>query len=148
MFRHEIVREISVSPGKSQVVVNLDESGIRAFRKEFMLFAELKGSDGHVVARTNALADIERRCMFPDARLDVKVEDNALVITTDKFARNINLEGSADGDKLGWFFEDNYFDLLPGEKKVVRVLGDYKKGVITAKPWYSPHSKHINWKKI
>jgi len=146
-FRKEIVREVTVAPGKSKIVVALDEAGIRAFRREHILFAEWKDSEGKVIARTNALADIERRCIFPDARLDVKVEDNALVITTDKFARGINLEGNADGDKLGWFFEDNYFDLLPGEKKVVRILGKHTKGLITAKPWYSPNSTSVNWQR-
>jgi len=144
-FRKEIVREVSLTPGKSMVVVQLDKAGIRAFRKEHILFAELKDSDGHVIARTNALADIERRCVFPDAKLDMKVEGNALIISTDKFARNINLEGNADGEKLGWFFEDNYFDLFPGEKKVVHVLGKHTKGVISAKPWYSSESSTINW---
>ena len=146
-FRKEVVREISVAPGKSMVVVRLDEAGIRAFRKEHILFAELKDKNGNVIARTNALVDIERRCIFPDARLDVKVEDNALVITTDKFARNINLNGNADGEKLGWFFEDNYFDLFPSEKKVVRILGKHLKGKVTAKPWYSPHSTSVDWQK-
>jgi len=147
-FRKEIIREITVAPGKSMVVVRLDEAGIRAFRKEHILFAELKDHDGNVIARTDALADIERRCIFPDAKLEVKVENNALVITTDKFARNINLEGDANGEHLGWFFEDNYFDLLPGEKKVVRVLGKHANGVISAKPWYSPHSISINWQQV
>ena len=146
-FRKEIVREITVAPGKSLVVVRLDEAGIRAFRKEHVLFAELKDKDGQVIARTNALADIERRCIFPDARLDVKQEGNALIITTDKFARNINLNGNADDEKLGWFFGDNYFDLFPGERKVVRILGRHTKGIITAKPWYSEHSASINWQK-
>ena len=69
------------------------------------------------------------------------------VFTTDKFARNINLEGNAGGDKSGWFFEDNYFDLLPGEEKVVRILGKHTKGLITAKPWYSPNSTSVNWQR-
>lgn len=146
-FRKEIVRDITLAPGKSKVVVRLDEAGIRAFRKEHILFAEWKNQEGKVIARTNALADIERRLIFPDARLDVKVENNDLLITTDKFARNINLEGDIDGNKMGWFFEDNYFDLFPGERKVVRILGEHKKGVITAKAWYSPHSTKINWRK-
>ena len=146
-FRTEIVREVTVAPGKSKVVVELDEAGIRAFRKEHILFAQWKDSEGKVIARTNVLTDIERRCIFPDAKLDLKVENNALVITTDKFARNINLVGDAGGDKSGWLFEDNYFDLLPGEKKVVRILGKHTKGLITAKPWYSPNSTTINWKK-
>ena len=145
-FRKEIVREISVAPGKSMVLVQLDQAGIRAFRKEHVLFAELKDKEGNVIARTNALADIERRCNFPDAKLEVKVLNNALEITTDKFARNINLEGNADGDKFGWMFEDNYFDLLPGEKKVVRILGKHQKGKITAKAWYSSHSSTTDWK--
>lgn len=147
-FKKEIIREVTLAPGKSKVVVELDEAGIRAFRKEHILFAEWKDNNGKVIARTNTLADIERRCIFPDAKLDVKVVDNALLITTDKFARNINLEGDADGEKLGWFFDDNYFDLLPGETKIVRILGKHTKGTITAKPWYSPNSTTINWDNI
>ena len=146
-FRKEIVREVTVQPGKSKVVVRLDEAGIRAFRKEHVLFAEMKNDDGKVIARTNALADIERRCMFPDAKLEVRIKQDALVITTDKFARNINLNGNANGEKLDWLFEDNYFDLFPGEEKVVRILGRHNKGIITAKPWYSPHTTIIDWEK-
>jgi hypothetical protein len=144
-FRKEIVREVTLEPGKSKVVVRLDEAGIRAFRKEHVLFAQWTASDGKVLASSNALADIERRCIFPDARLDVSVEGNSLHITTDKFARNINLVGNADGEKLGWLFEDNYFDLFPGEKKVVQVLGHHQKGVISAKPWYSPHETKVDY---
>ena len=147
MFRYEIVNEVSVAPGRSQGVLDLDESGIRVFRKEFILFAELKGPDGQVIARTNALADIERNCSFSDAKLDIQVENGALITTTGKFARNINLEGKSDGERLGWFFEDNYFDLLPGEKKVVRILGRHNEGVISGKPWYSPHVTRINWRR-
>ena len=37
-------------------------------------------------------------------------------------------EGAANGDACGWFFEDNYFDLLPGETKTVRILGHSRRG--------------------
>jgi hypothetical protein len=84
---------------------------------------------------------------FPAAKLDVKVKDGALEITTDKFARTVTLEGDADGDAFGWFFEDNYFDLLPGEVKTVRILGHHAKGRITAKPWYSPNATTIDWRR-
>jgi hypothetical protein len=83
--------------------------------------------------------------LFPDSKLEVTSKEDALVITTDKFARNINLNGNANGDKLGWFFEDNYFDLFPGEVKTVRILGKHKKGTITAKPWYSQHISTVDW---
>ncbi len=146
-FRKEIVREVTVPPGKSKVVVRLDQAGIRAFRKEHILFATLTDQAGYVVARTNAFADIERRLTFPAAKLTVKVAAGALEITTDKFARAANLTGDAAGDAFGWFFEDNYFDLLPGEKKTVRILGDHRSGRITAKPWYSPHSSTVQWQR-
>ncbi len=77
----------------------------------------------------------------------MQVEDGALVITTDRFARAVMLEGDADGDPFGWFFEDNYFDLLPGRKKVVRILGDHAQGRITARPWYSSHASTVEWQR-
>ncbi len=144
-FRKEVVKEVSVSPGHSQVVVRLDQAGIRAFRKEHVLFAELTDASGQVLARSNAMADIERRLTFPEAQLDVQVHQGALVLRTDRFARCIVLSGDADGDAFGWFFDDNYFDLMPGETKVVKILGQHAKGRITVKPWYSPHATTMQW---
>jgi len=146
-FRKQIVREVTVLPGKSVVAVQLDQAGIRAFRREHILFATLTDKSGQVLARANAFADIERRLSFPPAKLSVKVEQGNLVITTDQFARTVTLEGDARGDPFGWFFEDNYFDLLPGEVKVVRVLGDHAEGRVTAKAWYSPHTTTVDWKR-
>ena len=145
--RKEIVREVKVTPGTSAVVVRLDEAGIGAFRREHILFATLTDASGKVIARTTTLADIERRVAFPPAQLEVKVKDGALAITTDKFARSVTLNGDANGDELGWFFEDNYFDLMPGEVKTVKILGGHAKGRITVKPWYSPHTTIVDWKR-
>jgi hypothetical protein len=71
-----------------------------------------------------------------------------ILITTDKFAHTVVLEGDANGDKLGWLFEDNYFDVMPGETKIVRILGKHKSGEISIKPWYSSKGTKIsNFKK-
>ena len=146
-FRKEIKREVTVAPGKSVVVVRLDQAGIRAFRREHILFATLSDATGRVIARANAFADIERRLTFPDAKLDVKVKSGVLAITADKFARSVTLEGDANGDPFGWFFEDNYFDLLPGELKTVRILGQHPQGRITARAWYSRQATTVDWKR-
>jgi len=146
-FRKEIVREVTIAPGKSEVIVRLDQAGIRAFRKEHILFAMLLDRSGKVLARANAFADIERRLTFPEAKLDVRVDNGLLRITTDKFARAVHLEGDANGDPFGWFFEDNYFDLFPGETKTVRVLGHHAEGRVTARAWYTPHSTTVNWQR-
>jgi beta-mannosidase len=142
----EIVRPVQVRPDRSSVVVRLDEVGIGTFYRDHVLYACLRDAQGQVTARANAMADIERRVTFPRARLDVQVrDDGALVLSTDRFARSVVVEGDADGDAFGWLFEDNWFDLLPGERKVVRVLGEHARGRITARAWYSPHVTAVDW---
>ena len=43
-------------------------------------------------------------------------------MTADSFARCVELSGvSEDGNEFGWYFEDNYFDLFPYEKKRIKV---------------------------
>ncbi|MCU0378350.1 MAG: hypothetical protein MUC78_08830 [Bacteroidales bacterium] len=145
--RREITREVTIPPGESKVVVRLDEAGIVTFRREHILDATLTDGDGNIIARTNAYGNIERNIVFPDARLSVEVNGDTLIITSDKFARAVTLTGNDNGDESGWFFEDNYFDLMPGEIKTVRILGKNKKGLITVKPWYSQHETTISYNR-
>jgi len=56
--------------------------------------------------------------------------------------------GKTNDDQFGWFFEDNYFDLLPGEKKVVQMFGKHSNSLITAKPFFSKYSTSIVWQKV
>jgi hypothetical protein len=141
----QIGRQIKIAPGSSIQVIRLDQAGIGTFHRDHVLYASLCNTHGKSITRTSVLADIERKITFPDAKLDVQVRDGTLVITTDRFARAVVLEGNADGDEFGWFFEDNWFDLLPGETKVVRVLGHHKHGRISARAWYSPYTTEIEW---
>jgi hypothetical protein len=149
--RNEVMKEIRktirILPGESRVVIDLYQEGIGSFRLEHVLFAALKGQDGKTLAVAHALPDIERRYTFPDAKLSVKAVENGLEITTDKFARSVTLTGNAGDYEFGWFFGDNYFDLVPGEVKTVRILGRHESGKISVKAWYSPHGTTIDWTK-
>jgi beta-mannosidase len=127
--------KLSVKSGNSKVVIKLDEFG--QFSRENILFAHLTNENGEVIARTNDFVDIERHLKFPQAKLDLQLHEETLYIKTDTFARCIELTGNNNGEEFGWLFEDNYFDLLPGEIKKVRVLGRHKQGKISAKAHYS-----------
>jgi beta-mannosidase len=142
-----VERRAAAGPDESVVVGRLDRMGIGTFRRETALCARLTDASGNVVARAVVLSDIERRLVFPDARLDVKVEDGALVVSTDKFARAVVLEGDAGGDEFGWGFEDSYFDLVPGETRVVRVLGSHARGLVTARAFHSPHKTVVEYRR-
>jgi hypothetical protein len=145
VVKKKIIRPVVVPPGCSRVIVRLDEAGIGTFRREHMLQADLQDQSGAIVARTSTLAQIERHVAFPAARLSMRIDRGDLVISTDKYAHSIALHGNDKGDEFGWLFGDNYFDLLPGEEKVVRILGRHNAGTVTARPWYSPHQTTIVW---
>jgi hypothetical protein len=148
----EITRPVTVSPDGSVALVRLDKAGIGTTHRDHLLYACLRDGEGGVVARTSALLDIERALVFPQARLDVRVQDGALALTTDHYAHSVHLTGRASGvpeddAAFGWHFEDNWFDMLPGERKVVHVLGRHNVGQVTARPWYSPHETVTDWRR-
>jgi beta-galactosidase/beta-glucuronidase len=145
--RAELKKRVSVPPGQSKVILDLYREGIGSFRLEHVLFAVLKDQEGETMAVAHSLADIERRITFPDAKIEVSVDQGELRLSTDKYARTVILSGDADGDEFGWFFEDNYFDLMPGEEKRVRILGKHKTGTIKVKAWYSPYISTLEWEK-
>lgn len=145
--RREVTRDVTLPPGESKVIVNLAEAGMHTFRLEHLLLATLTDASGQLLARTDTRVDMERRLRFPEAKLEVQVQAGELRITTDQYAHAVTLAGDANGDPFGWFFSDNYFNLLPGESKSVRVLGDRTEGTITAKPHHSPHTSTVAWKR-
>jgi beta-mannosidase len=48
---------------------------------------------------------------------------NQIEISSDKLAKNVFLRT----DNKSYQFDDNYFDLLPNEKKIIQVSGKYSK---------------------
>jgi len=141
IFKNEVIKEIkkevSVQAGESKVVMDLDELGMIV--RQYMLYALLLDEEGIVISRSNDFLDIERRLTFPEAQLTVKEVGGTLEITTDRFARCVELSGDNDGDEFGWFFEDNFFDLFPGETKRVRILGKHRYGTVSAESFFSKH---------
>lgn len=131
--------------GESRVITDLDR--LCPVIREWVLFAELTAPDGRQIARSDAFIERERYLMFPDARLSLRQEGDEIVVATDRFAHCVELTGDDDGDEFGWFFEDNYFNLLPFEEKRVRVMGRHDSGEIFARAHYAEQGARLHYER-
>ena len=126
---------VRVMAGQSQVVGSLDEFG--QFLRKRLIVGRLVKPDFTPVSTVTCFADIERHLSFPDAKLTLKAAGNEVTVETDRFARCVELSGEMEGDLFGFYFTDNYFDLLPGEKKHIGIKSMHSGGKITAKALWS-----------
>jgi hypothetical protein len=134
--------DASMAAGQSGEIENLDFLG--QFLTENILYARFT-DESHGVDYTNIdYVDTDRRLVFPEAKLTLSFDgDGALCVESDSFARFVELSGNDGGDEFGYYFEDNYFDLMPGVRKKIRIYGRHEGGIITAKAHYSPHVTQI-----
>lgn len=104
--------EVAVNPGEAKRCLIATELGEISLRSQF-LHAIFAGHDAC------CLLISERYLHLPESHLDARRVKNQLEIATDKFARQVTLQ--FDG-VTGAVFEDNFFDLLPGQKKTVGIV--------------------------
>lgn len=127
-----------IHPDESRLLTNLDSFG--QFRKDCVLVGKVYDRDDNLVVWNHDFVEIEKRLDFSrHCKIQVRKEEDTLVITTDKFARSVELQG----DNFGWLFEDNYFDLIPGMEKRVRILCSPGKGTVRIKPYYNQEGIEI-----
>jgi beta-mannosidase len=88
----------------------------------------LKNLEGKLLNRRLFYLCPPKKLSLPKAKITLKVEQvnegYQLILQSDKLAKNVFIGTEAEG-----FFSDNYFDLLPGERKTVlfktdRILGE------------------------
>ena len=125
----------AMAQGTSDILFDLND--MHFFKKSLLLYAHFEDDAGQRSSTSIDYIDIERHYKFPKARLNVQVEGDELVIETDQFARCVEITGIKDGNEFGWLFSDNYFDLVPGDQKRVRVTSKTD-GDISVKAHYSP----------
>ncbi len=136
----------AVVAGASQILCNLDEIG--QFWRTCVIFARMVHTNGREVSRDFAYIKAERFLPFPDAKLTLAQDtDGSISITADKFARCVELSGQQDGDAFGWYFEDNWFDMMPGETRRIAVYGRHDRGEITAKAQYATESTALTYRR-
>ena len=141
-FVFERVIHASMAQGASGILYNFSE--LHFFPKDLILYASFQDNEHNIRNVSIDYIDIERHYRFPAAHISVRQEGEELVLTTDRFARCVEITGDRDGDPFGWLFSDNYFDLVPGEEKRVRVVSRMS-GEISVKAHYSPEVAKISY---
>jgi len=110
--RGKLQAAVTVKPGEALRALDTTELGEISLRSEF-LHATFTGHDA------TCLLIGERYLHLPQAHLRVRQENDRIEITSDAFARQVTLQ--FDG-VTGAVFEDNFFDLVPGQKRRLSVV--------------------------
>lgn len=114
-------------------VYSLDFSVTNLSGEKRLIFKELKGKADVSLNRNKVASHADQsHPLVVDITGQLKSK-NQLVLHFSKAAP----DAKPDGKDI----------LLPGEKKVVRILGKHTNGFIIAKPWYSPNSTSFNWQR-
>lgn len=142
-FLKQDERCVSVAQGEADEVFDL--AAYRYFPKDCILYAELRDRDGSCIKSCVDYVDIERHLKFPEANINVAVEGSEIIIETDRFVRCVEITGRNGDNEFGWLFSDNYFDLMPGCLKRVRVVAGGE-GQISVKGHYSDACKTVTFK--
>lgn len=141
-----LTRTFEIGPDESRLITFLDAFG--QFRRENVLLARVTDENGQLLAENVDYVDIERHLDFPqETGLKIWQEGDGLVLTAQRFARCVELTGEEDGDEFGWLFEDNYFDLVPGTEKKIRILGRHDQGIIRAKAYHDEEETTVTWRR-
>jgi len=104
--------EVKVLPGESKPCLDLDSLGAIPLRTEF-LEASFAGR------QSLHLLHPERYLHLPEAKLAVRVTGGATDVHAESYARQVELR--MDG-VVGAVFEDNYFDLAPGQRRRIAIV--------------------------
>ena len=110
---------ITIKPNSCQEYFNLEIGNIKQKygRNNIVLKAEVI-SNQEIIAEQNYFFTTEKNLNLSEPKINIKyflIEDGyAIELTTDKLAKNVYLTSKVDG-----LFDDNFFDIIPGDNKIV-----------------------------
>jgi beta-mannosidase len=130
----EMQAEVTLASGEARRCLDTTAFGPVSLRTEF-LWATLETPDA--THQASYLLTGERYLHLPEADLDVVLlKDGSVEIATDLFARQVSLELTG---LTGAVFEDNFFDMVPGDRRRLSVIhrpadGVLRIGAVNAEP--------------
>ena len=111
--RGKLQAVVAMEPSQSKRCLDLTELGEISLRSEF-LRATFAGREA------TCLLIGERYLHLPQAHLTVRTQNGRVEIASGALARQVELRFD---DATAVSFEDNYFDLAPGQKRTIAVAG-------------------------
>jgi len=114
---------VELKPGEAKRVIDLTQFGEIQKRNEY-----LSGRFGNQTV--SQLLYTEKFLNLPDAEIQIEKTSDGIILKSDKFVKEVAL---TIPNSSGAVFDDNYFNLLPGEVKNVRILDSSKGTIIKAK---------------
>lgn len=134
----------TIEPDATARLCTLDEWG--QIRKEQIVCVRVLDKRRTLLAETIQPLDIERRLPYPQQvglSMIASADTDTLLLRCEHYARCVSLHG----DGFDTLFDDNFFDLLPGETKCIRVLRSPSSGVIYAETAYDQTIVSCQWDK-
>jgi len=110
--RGQLETHVTVAPGQAKRCLLTTDLGPVYLRREF-LHAKLGERNA------SYLLIGERYLHLPNAKLTARAVGDKIEISTDVFARTVSLEMNGI---TGAAFEDNFFDMVPGQKRTISVI--------------------------
>ncbi|HUS73118.1 MAG TPA: glycoside hydrolase family 2 protein [Sedimentisphaerales bacterium] len=110
--RGQLQAQVEIGPGQAKRCLVTTDLGPIYLRNEF-LHATFGAGDA------TYLLTGERYLHLPKAKLTVRTVGDKIEITTNVFARTVTLEMEG---VTGAVFEDNFFDMVPGQKRTITVV--------------------------
>lgn len=133
--RGKLQAEIAIKPGEARRCLDLTPLGDITLRSEF-LHAAVAGHEA------TCLLIGERYLHLPQAHLTVQKKGDRVEVATDVFAKQVVLEFDGPG---GAVFEDNYFDLPPGQTRTISLVNAAGTGQVTARA-VNAEAATVAWK--
>ncbi len=136
-----------MAPDESRPICTLNPFG--QFLKRHVVYARAISDTGEVLGTSLDVLEIERHMEYPmKTGLSLIQEGDMLVVCCEAFARCVEITAGDDGAAFGWLFEDNYFDLLPGMEKRIRILSGQRQGMIMAKSVYDENPAVLWYQRL
>jgi hypothetical protein len=111
-LRGQLETDVTIGPGQARRCLVTTDLGPVYLRTEF-LHTTLGDRDA------TYLLTAERYLHLPNAKLTARAVGDKIEISTDVFARTVSLEMNGI---TGAAFEDNFFDMVPGQKRIISVI--------------------------